>query len=852
MKKEKTKSHDYVRRVNKVSQWYSCNRYVRALVNFLPIGGAIDTFLTTKKSFDPITAFFNEIDEKFLKSQQRKQITGMLGASIGDWSFVAQRLDIKRDVQKEIEHILAELEAWPAFMVILGEPGAGKSTLMRRIGMDIALKGRRVLELRPGMNRTQEWFSLVTNLSINDKPPILLIDDIFRCDGIEDLLKDPLLDCIIIGTSRLNEDDSGAIQPVRGLKFLELPAKSDEGHSWPMIANPSQTELAELRKKPECKKYSNEEWSQLTTMKIGKERIIAPLLVIMLQVAGGEPFDQIISDTLIRLKKKYIDTYRAFGIICSFHRLGLSTPTELIVALNGGYKYIRRLKMDVLYNKKSCGARGLIFPEELSGNQELWRTAHELIAETAAQTEYCDFIEDTYDDLTNLAESGDVDSSYQLPWVLLEMCNRGEVEFFYRIDNKSESVFRKLVNNKNFMIWMQVFYRFARIDMVEYCLDFLDFKEEENRRKYLSILFKYGGIKLAFSKIEMLLDEYKDDKGLIGIYMNKVGRCGNKDQINMAINRVSNYLKKIDDPNIYCQYISFVANFGNEDQINIVNDKMCEWLDNHYIFTGLLRGYLSLLQKTRDEKRVSIGILKVLDWLKTNYYRGIVLILHALVLNIKDIELKQFYFDAIKKKSYGIGTDKGLLLSLCAGVAWDFKPDIEIRSLYEKALKMPHPLMNKTRFFYAKYLVKIEDFLTALPMLKLICNSEFHSPVELDLYATCLAKVGKFEEAEHTWLDCIDKGAPKGKFANNLAKFYRDQGRFDEARVQFKRALKWSPNFFWAEKEWGELEYLDGDMSEAWLHFEKAIKLIPAHKDYDEARQSIQERAQEVFGKIPG
>jgi tetratricopeptide (TPR) repeat protein len=372
----------------------------------------------------------------------------------------------------------------------------------------------------------------------------------------------------------------------------------------------------------------------------------------------------------------------------------------------------------------------------------------------------------------------------------------------------------------------------------------------------LFILIKYGEISLAFSKIGVFLDEYKDDKNLIVQYIKCVGQHGNKDDINEAINYVNNWLEKNEDSSIFIRYISFVEEFGNKNQISNTIDKTCNWLENKNKFRLLWLGYLSLLKKTEDEKRISRGILKTLDWLKTNYNRYIILKLHILILKNKDIKLKQLYFDTIKKfikeTLYIIGKDEGLLLSLCAGVAWDFKPEKEIRSLYEKALRKPHPIMNKTRFFYAKYLVIIEDFLTALSLLSSICNCKSPSPIELDLYATCLAKLGKFEKAESTWLDCINKSDPKGIFINNLAKFYRDQERFDEARVQFKNALKLSPTFWWAHKEWGELEYLDGNISDAWLHFEKAIKLIPASKKYNEARQSIQERAQEIFGKVPG
>ena len=174
---------------------------------------------------------------------------------------------------------LDQAESGPGLMVILGEPGSGKTTLMRRIGADLAAKNRLVLELRPSMRTSLDWYPLVADLRAKVGQPVILIDDIFRCPGIEELFADPALDCIVLGTTRTNEDRSNTIRAASSLRFLKITPDENSKASWTLLTSPSDHELALLRERKECREYSDREWEKLTTIRkdgsrVGAHRIL--------------------------------------------------------------------------------------------------------------------------------------------------------------------------------------------------------------------------------------------------------------------------------------------------------------------------------------------------------------------------------------------------------------------------------------------------------------------------------------------------------------------------------------------------------------------------------------------------
>ncbi|MEW6087117.1 MAG: hypothetical protein AB1498_02285, partial [bacterium] len=68
------------------------------------------------------------------------------------------------------------------FICIYGQPLSGKSTLMRRVGYDLASEFKMVLYVYKGNNRPEIWDNLIKFCEIVNEEIFLLIDDIFEND----------------------------------------------------------------------------------------------------------------------------------------------------------------------------------------------------------------------------------------------------------------------------------------------------------------------------------------------------------------------------------------------------------------------------------------------------------------------------------------------------------------------------------------------------------------------------------------------------------------------------------------------------------------------------------------------
>ena len=98
------------------------------------------------------------------KKQRKRKVETILNTSIGDWPLIVQDLDLKRDIQDKIIPVLMKSFDHPALLLILGDPGTGKTTLLRRIGKILADSDNVVFELRAGARSTPEWLNSLSEL----------------------------------------------------------------------------------------------------------------------------------------------------------------------------------------------------------------------------------------------------------------------------------------------------------------------------------------------------------------------------------------------------------------------------------------------------------------------------------------------------------------------------------------------------------------------------------------------------------------------------------------------------------------------------------------------------------------
>ena len=329
-----------------------------------------------------IEQHFLHVDAAFVAAQREEPLRQSLQAPVGDWAFACHGMAVPRDLEAELVPLAVANEEPAALLLIRGDPGAGKSVLMRRVAIALIKAGRAVYELRWRSYRTQDWYSLIGTLRDERRPAVLLIDDIFRCPGIEDFFKDPDARCFVVATTRSNEDQS---RYVALNAFSTLKIKGSDGKpTWPRLSSPTETELRWIRDLPSFQQMTDAEWGRLSTTRVDEVVRAAPMLVLMIQIAGRDAFERIVSKTVRELREKHPPTYEALGVVSVFHRLGLNVPSSLLGRLIENAYFMEALFADVDEDLGHTGAHGLLFHDRLGA----WHTGHEMIAEAIAGTEY--------------------------------------------------------------------------------------------------------------------------------------------------------------------------------------------------------------------------------------------------------------------------------------------------------------------------------------------------------------------------------------------------------------------------------------------------------------------------------
>jgi ABC-type phosphate/phosphonate transport system ATPase subunit len=128
------------------------------------------------------------------------------------WSFIVKGNYIDRDQQFKLFSLAKQLKTFygDSLLIISGEPGSGKSALMRWLAYQLHLEGNTVLQMN---DLREDWREQLREFSDRrgNGHFYVIADDIFRGDAIIDALKsgearDNQIFFTLIGTTRSNED----------------------------------------------------------------------------------------------------------------------------------------------------------------------------------------------------------------------------------------------------------------------------------------------------------------------------------------------------------------------------------------------------------------------------------------------------------------------------------------------------------------------------------------------------------------------------------------------------------------------------------------------------------------------
>jgi len=318
------------------------------------------------KKYDALdAAFFEAVAARVASNQARAQALRLPAAN---WSMLFQGNYVERDQQGLALQQAQRLAQQPgiSLMLIRGEPGAGKTALLRWLAYELVCQGKRVLHKKePDQLGWLEELRAVS-AATGSEHFYVITDDVFQDEIIlEELAQTELFfPLTIIATTRPNED-----------RHTEL-----EGTDYETIcldlSKPSQAEKERVLALAEVQSHladkSNAEREALLDSPI--------MLVLMLQLSEGKPFDAVLRDIVKSLpNSNNRPIYQAFGVLCNFFQYSVIVPFEVLRLCLPAGNWSEQLILTEL--------EGLVETATYGGYEGLF-PIHELIAKTVMELDY--------------------------------------------------------------------------------------------------------------------------------------------------------------------------------------------------------------------------------------------------------------------------------------------------------------------------------------------------------------------------------------------------------------------------------------------------------------------------------
>ena len=227
------------------------------------------------------------------------------------WDIVAAGADIKRDKQSKLMHVLRTEEQGLRLFCIVGEPGAGKSTMIWRVGADLVLKYHAlVLRVVQG-NDPQIWFHLSEFCREVGQPCYIIADDLFRDDEVVETVcsLDPSLPVTVLASSQLSE--------YRGSRMTVEPV------TIPLGAPSEQEKTRTLEKLGKQREDMDRE--QIMRLERASE-----FRVMMMELTSGRDHVEAINAMIKNLERVDPVAYNGYKYICFCSQYEVAIPISIL------------------------------------------------------------------------------------------------------------------------------------------------------------------------------------------------------------------------------------------------------------------------------------------------------------------------------------------------------------------------------------------------------------------------------------------------------------------------------------------------------------------------------------------
>jgi tetratricopeptide (TPR) repeat protein len=720
---------------------------------------------------------FRVIDSEFIEHQKHEPVKPFLGISTGDWALVAQERSMERDLAAEVTERVLQPNERTVLQIIRGEPGSGKTTLLLQVGAKLVASGCVVLEVLPAapLDEFQYFAKKLTRKA--QARLFILVDDIYR-DEDRAILVEVLsnlgetLPLTIIATTPSFADRTGSI---RENSFLDrLPAVSPD--------RLTDRELAKLKQLPAVAKLSPKRFKQLTESR--------QILVVMLQLTEGRPIDEILSATAGRLKKKFSDTYRAWGVVVAFSQHNLPVPSSLLNLLLGKPYFSDSLRE----NARKVGSEGIIFPSSFLF-KDSWFAGHVLIARFAFKVEFSDTLRSICDAAVQAASLSDGEHALFLGRMFGFLSAGGPTEL--ELANQLLASHEKrlctlaLLSPEAMADWGTAFLRLARKDLALQCLSAAR-PGTPSRALYVArTLEELGEFSKAILAGKDWCDSHPQDTLVRTFVLGLAERKGGPEQVKQAITQTAVWLAEHDqDSYVRTFYLGLVERKGGPEQVEQAITQTAVWLAEHDQNTDVRTFYLGLVERSRDPELVKQAISQTAKWLAAPAHADDTSV-RTFYLGLVERTMEQAELAGAVERTYNwLRQHPGATNVWSALIALLTRSHQSLLAAEVAASAISANPRDLNLVEHYLDLCTVEQTEADAEKLLADLHTRFpKSPSVAVRRATWLGEKGRITEGEAIYGSWLAKH-PSFQMHHSYGRFLLELDRWSEARIQFDKALK--------------------------------------------------------------
>ncbi|QDL07168.1 hypothetical protein DP114_03905 [Brasilonema sennae CENA114] len=566
---------------------------------------------------------FKVLDQKFFDNENKTPEAQILKLRVATWSLIIHGNYIERDGQDEALNLAKKMAQFPgiSLMLIRGEPGAGKTAIMRWLVYQLFLQGHLILEKT--QSEDPDWREQLEEFSekIGKKHFYVIADDLFRqCELDEDKSHFPFT---LIGTTRFNED-----------KHENLDGLGYEIKTWD-VKLPNQEE----KKRIIAKVCEDETVKRTLDSKTKKEREElmndASMLVLMLQLSEGKPFDLIIADVIKRLpSEERYPVYEVFGVICSFYQYGITAPPEILPLCLP--EYSKKAVQNVVEFAIDAELKGLVNLVSKGGFEGL-ATIHELIAKTAMTERnrrnkgenqpYSSTCLKEY--LRAAIQAIDTTNKTHKRWAchgLRLLAVNDQASLVHQILKDYPDQIQSLQQGSrvfHLSLFAKIFEAVGLLAERDCCLEQTISTTPQSFSEWvywLSVIEKFGNEeqkKEAIADTATWLKQHPDDRDVRNKYLKLIEKCGTAQDKQKAITNTATWLQlHPDDRDVRVKYLALIDKCGTAQHKQEAIAQTTTWLQQHPDDWHVRTKYLELIERYGTAQDKQQAIAQITTWLQ--------------------------------------------------------------------------------------------------------------------------------------------------------------------------------------------------------------------------------------------